>query len=1403
MALNLIDDIGVYSKKVTKFNLEDDMGILGQPPEPPPSPPISTTGVTGSWGEPSLIEKIGSVAEKALDIATTPPFDVGQEPFKTPQELGVKIAKGFGNVLAMPVTVPAQLYKTIVHEPLKAETPIEGLKESGKAVIENLKGFGEFMLNPIGYQAYKKWAESGFEGEPKGLGNWQTIKKQWAIDPVFSVLGLAGLVGILKTSVRTKTQPAEIAEQIKSQLDAGIEPKIVLKQLKEGQLKTTEPIEDILGIMTEKELKKYQPTPAEETIKAEQTKMREAFAQGKTREQQLEETKINAIDTGKATELLLDKESIGVHIKEGIEAGLKPEVIENNIRELLIIQSAKEIDPLKKIDYLRAEKQLNKDVTNVYEKYLKVSALAKPIAKAGDNVLMQEARGKTLDEFVEGQRKDKIFHGTGKPMINLQEEVYSALNFYGQGLYTTDTFAISEGYTKKGGKIPTIYEIKAKDVKLFDMETKLTPDIIKKLNDSMLENYVEIGEGQNLREVYDMVRDDFGNDIPAYEIQEIYDSMRGVLKIEGYRGLKYIGGLRTGKAPHEVKIYWNPNEDVISRKESITKSQLTDIWHKANAPEVKPIAKVAPEGKAKEPWEMTRSEFRGEQLTGNIRSDAYKQYETAEGLSWLKKKQNPKLYAKKDFGGKQIEFRKSGEKLRYTRVENNEIVRDKEGLATYLTDAEAKAKGYLLESNDIVAFDGNKAIGLVSNEFGATGVWVIKDYQKQGIGKYLLNEYRKGMPFSRKLGQSTEVGYNLVGSWHKDLIQQALSEGKSVPAKVLKEYPDLTKPEVAPKGGILGSEGGFIDLSKQPEEPPKISNIPSGLIEKPIRGKQLKYKNQPIEIQKNVTEVGKDSIKALNDALKIAEPKRKILEKAYTSERTKRITEVEKAINEIGGEKGYGIALSKLKGEMASEAKIQFAPIKDKLTKEQLDGLYNETWQHPYFNAWEKISTTSGLTDLLIGKIPQPKQLVLLEEVYGTNLIKNILAKRALGLKIKDVIVETMNIPRAILATADMSAFLRQGIIEVAAHPIISGKAIGKTFQFAFNPKIFADYFKELPKDKLYPLMRESKLAITDPFKAGMVGREEAFMSRLLQKIPIFGQIIKFSERSYVGFLNKLRVDLFKMYANEFLTKGFSPHKDAKLFKASADIINTFTGRGSLGKLNRITPELNTLFFSPRLIAARFNALNPVWYAKMPKEIRIKAIGDFAKFVGVGLTTLALAKVALGDKASIEINPKSSDFGKVRIGNTRWDIWGGFQQWIRVFAQLITGERKDTTTGKIISLSKDEYPFTTRKEVILRFIEGKLAPVPALLNELISGGKTFTGEDMTLTSTAKKELIPMYIDDIADAYQDGGLGRSIGAGIPAFFGVGVQTWRKKGQPGFKETEERKKQIEEIKRKYAY
>ena len=162
----------------------------------------------------------------------------------------------------------------------------------------------------------------------------------------------------------------------------------------------------------------------------------------------------------------------------------------------------------------------------------------------------------------------------------------------------------------------------------------------------------------------------------------------------------------------------------------------------------------------------------------------------------------------------------------------------------------------------------------------------------------------------------------------------------------------------------------------------------------------------------------------------------------------------------------------------------------------------------------------------------------------------------------------------------------------------------------------------------------------------------------------------------------------------------------------------------------------------------------------------------------IGRKILALAKAS---GAKVETDPRSSDFGKIRVGNTRWDIWGGFQQWVRVFSQMVSGERKTTTDRRIIELSKKKYPFETRKDVAERFLAGKLSPASRLVYELLQGQKAF-GEPFTLKGEAIENAIPLYLQDIKDSIKQIGPEAIFSVGVPGFFGVGVQSYIEKNKP---------------------
>jgi hypothetical protein len=109
-------------------------------------------------------------------------------------------------------------------------------------------------------------------------------------------------------------------------------------------------------------------------------------------------------------------------------------------------------------------------------------------------------------------------------------------------------------------------------------------------------------------------------------------------------------------------------------------------------------------------------------------------------------------------------------------------------------------------------------------------------------------------------------------------------------------------------------------------------------------------------------------------------------------------------------------------------------------------------------------------------------------------------------------------------------------------------------------------------------------------------------------------------------------------------------------------------------------PALNTLFFSPRLMASRLNFMDPTWYMRLDPYARKQALKSLGKLGVFGAGAGAAGAVAGG---KIGTDPRSSDFGKIRFGNTRLDPLGGFSQYLVAGSRLASGKSISSVTGQV------------------------------------------------------------------------------------------------------------------------
>jgi hypothetical protein len=302
------------------------------------------------------------------------------------------------------------------------------------------------------------------------------------------------------------------------------------------------------------------------------------------------------------------------------------------------------------------------------------------------------------------------------------------------------------------------------------------------------------------------------------------------------------------------------------------------------------------------------------------------------------------------------------------------------------------------------------------------------------------------------------------------------------------------------------------------------------------------------------------------------------------------------------------------------------------------------------------------------------------------------------------------------------------------------------------------------------------KLALTE-MDSVLSLREEAMMGAAwAEKIPLIGKGVRASNRAYTGFANKLRADVFDSMIKSAEKTGRNPWKEPALVESIIDFVNAGSGRGSLKLLEKAAVNLNTVLFSPRLIASRLNLLNPRFYMKLDPFVRKQALQSLLAFTSMTTTVLGLAKLG---GAEVSVDPRSADFAKIKIGNTRLDIMGGFQQYIRTAAQFLSGRTVSTTTGKVSVLGEGYKP-QTRLGILTRGAEYKLAPVASFAVNLLRGQSTF-GEPLDVPEEVAKRFIPMVMQDIADLAKDDP--ELLPVSILGFFGTGIQTYgarKKKG-----------------------
>jgi hypothetical protein len=267
-----------------------------------------------------------------------------------------------------------------------------------------------------------------------------------------------------------------------------------------------------------------------------------------------------------------------------------------------------------------------------------------------------------------------------------------------------------------------------------------------------------------------------------------------------------------------------------------------------------------------------------------------------------------------------------------------------------------------------------------------------------------------------------------------------------------------------------------------------------------------------------------------------------------------------------------------------------------------------------------------------------------------------------------------------------------------------------------------------------------------------------------------------------------------------------------------AKFVNVFTGRGDLATLDeafdkakRITnlgQQRKSRFFTqiangsawvlwaPRLYLSRLQMLmSPLYYAKSSEGktsyVRKTVAKEMARWLAAEASVYMLVhlykEASDDDEIEVEMDPRSSDFGKYRVGETRIDPWGGLAQFAVLLSRMATGETK-TLSGEVLPIRGADARYgNTGYDVATRFARGKFNPFASLVTDYLLAGQNVIGESRELpksvgdTPRFAGEVLgnyfaPMLPLAIYQNLRDQGFSKGAAFSILSAFGTSIQNY---------------------------
>jgi len=382
---------------------------------------------------------------------------------------------------------------------------------------------------------------------------------------------------------------------------------------------------------------------------------------------------------------------------------------------------------------------------------------------------------------------------------------------------------------------------------------------------------------------------------------------------------------------------------------------------------------------------------------------------------------------------------------------------------------------------------------------------------------------------------------------------------------------------------------------------------------------------------------------------------------------------------------------------------------------------------------------------------------------------------------LKDLILKIGGNTKSLLSSLDNSFFGRQGIKVLFTKPSVWVKGFMKSWgDIATALKgedpmlaIKSDVFSR--KNAINGRYAKSKLAV------GITG-EEAFPESLPAKIPVLGRLFKASEAAFNGGALRMRADLADVMF-DIAEKSGVDLTAKKEIESIGSLVNSLTGRGSVGLTKSQAETVNVLIYSIKFLKANIDTIIQPFNPNLSDFAKKQAGMNLVKIIGGMSSVLLLAEAINPD--SVDFDPRSANFGKIQVGNTRFDISGGLSSILTLATRVSLGaynavsgddipEFKSSTSGKLTKLNEG-YKGTTPVDLVYDFVEGKAAPVFRAVLDILKQ-QNFAGEVPTLKSTLLGLVTPLPVQTYEELEKDPNSADILASMILNTIGIGVNTY---------------------------